>query len=131
MLTREEAQQLILARLKDRQESQHVHIVEELTIERAFGWLFFLATPARGVPGQTETVSRRLIIVNKYVEQVVGSSLEYSPEQFIEIYEKLLAKSQASGGDWCLTASFPLPWKGFVRRRLAKKAKEMGLHEIR
>lgn len=129
MLTREEAQQLVLTRLKDRQGARDLSIVEDRTIERAFGWLFFLA--GCSATERTEIVSHRLIIVNKYVEQVIESSIDYTPERFIEIYETLLAKSRASGGDWCLTVSSPLPWRDFGRRRLAKKEKEMGLYEIR
>lgn len=78
-----------------------------------------------------DTGSYRLIIVNKHAEQVVESSIAYTPEGFIEIYESLLAKRQAGGEDWCLTMPFPFPWRGFRAARLAKKAKEIGLHEIR
>ena len=131
MLTREEAQQLVLTRLKARQDARDLFIVEDGTIERPFGWLFFLAVSCSSVTEPPGTASYRLIIVNKHVEQVIESSIEYTPERFIEIYEALLAKSQASGKDWCLNISFPLPWKGFRRADLAKKAKEMGLREIR
>jgi len=131
MLTREEAQQLVLTRLKARQDARDLFTVEDGTIERPFGWLFFLAVSGSSATAPSETASHRLILVNKHVEQVIESSIVYTPERFIEIYETLLAKSQASGEDWCRTISFPLPWKGFRRRRLAKTAKEMGLHEIR
>jgi len=131
MLTREEAQQLVLTRLKARQDAQDLFIVEDGTIERPFGWLFFLAVRFSGATAPPGTDSYRLILVNKHVEQVIGSSIEYTPERFIEIYETLLAKSEASREDWCETISFPLPWRGFRRARLAKTAKEMGLHEIR
>ena len=131
MLTREEAQQLVLTRLKARQDARDLFTVEDGTIERPFGWLFFLAVSCSSATAPPGTASHRLILVNKHVEQVIESSIVYTPERFIEIYETLLAKSQASGEDWCRTISFPLPWKGFRRRRLAKTAKEMGLHEIR
>ena len=131
MLTREEAQQLVLARLKARQDAPDLVIVEDGTIERSFGWLFFLAVKYSSATAPPGTASYRRIIVNKHVEQVIESSIEYTPERFIEIYETLLAASQSSREDWCLAISFPLPWRGFRRGRLAKKAKEMGLHEIR
>jgi hypothetical protein len=130
MLTREEAQQLILTRIKARQDAPDLFIVEDRTIERPFGWLFFVAVGGSSATTPTETV-HRMIIVNKYVEQVIESSIEYTPARLIEIYETLLAKSQASGEDWCQTMSFPVPWKYFGRQRLAKKAKEMGLYEIK
>ena len=131
MLTREKAQQLVLTRLKARQDARDLFIVEDSTIERPFGWLFFLAVSCSGATAPPGIDSYRLILVNKHVEQIIGSSIEYTPDRFIEIYETLLATSQASGKDWCLNTSFPLPWRGFRRARLAKKAKEMGLHEIR
>jgi hypothetical protein len=131
MLTREEAQQLVLTRLNVRQDARDHFVKEDRSVQRPFGWLFFVAVSGSSATAQAETVPHRLIIVNKHVEQVIESSIDYTPQRFIEIYESLLAKSQASRENWCLTVSFPLPWKAFVRRRLANKAKEMGLHEIR
>ena len=130
MLTTEEAQQLILTRLKARQDARDPFIVQDRTIERPFGWVFFVVVRGPSTTTPTETV-QRLIIVNKYVEQVIESSIEYPPTRLIEIYENLLAESQATEKDWCLTMSFPLPWKYFGKQRLAKKAKEMGLYEIK
>lgn len=43
MLTREEAQQLILTLIKAHQDAGDFFIVEQRTIERPFGWLFFVA----------------------------------------------------------------------------------------
>jgi hypothetical protein len=131
MLTREEAQQLVVTRLKDPQDPRGYFVEEDRTVERLFGWLFFVAVSPPSAPSPGETVLHRLIIVNKHVEQVIESSIEYSPQRFIEIYETLLAKSQTSRQDWCLTMSFPFPWRGFGRPLLAKKAKDMGLHEIK
>ena len=131
MLTREEAQQLLLKRLKDRQDAGDQFIEEYRTVERPFGWLFFVAVSGSSTKAQAKTLSHRLIIVNKHVEQVIESSISYTPERFIEIYETLLAKSQAQGKSWCLTMSLPFPWKHSGRERLVSKAKEMGLYEIK
>jgi hypothetical protein len=131
MLNKEEAKQLVLARLGERQDARDFFIAEERTIERPFGWVFFLEVPESGPPHDSGTMLRGPIIVNKYVGQIIASSTAYPLERFIEIYEELLAQSQASEGDWCLTLSFPLPWRGFRRRRLTKKAKEAGFYEIR
>ncbi|HEU4343105.1 MAG TPA: hypothetical protein VFU31_16250 [Candidatus Binatia bacterium] len=130
MLTREEAQQLVLTRLKARQDAGDYVVEENRTLERQFGWLFFVGVSGSSETAQAKTVSHRLIIVNKHVEQVIESSIGYTPDRFIEVYETLLAKSQASWQGWCQTVSFPLSWRGFLRGRLTKKAKEMGLHEI-
>ena len=75
--------------------------------------------------------SRRLIIFNKHVDQVIESSIEYTPERLIEIYERLLAKSQRTGKYWCLTMSSAPMWPRFARARLAKKAKKLGFTELR
>ena len=130
MLTREEAQKLILTRINAHQDARDFFIVEHRTVERPFGWVFFVAVRGPSATTPTETV-HRLIIVNKYVAQIIESSIEYTPARLIEIYESLLAKSQASEKDWCLTMSFPLPWRDFGRGHLANKAKEMGLYEIK
>jgi hypothetical protein len=127
MLTREEAQKLILTRLKARQDAPDHFVKEERTVECQFGWLFFVAPNATV---GAESARYRLIIVNKHVEQVIGSSIEYTPERFIEIYETLLAKSQGRGEGWCLTISFPLYWGALERWRFGQKAKKMGLYEI-
>src|SRR5918995_1447554 len=131
MLTREEARRLVLTRLKARQDAQEHFVEEDRTVERPFGWLFFVAVPGSRATAQAETITHRLIIVNKHVEQLIESSIDYTPERFIEVYETLLAKSQATQENWCLTVSFPLPWRTFGSRRLAKKARELGLYEIK
>jgi len=131
MLTRDEAQQLVITRLKARQDGRDHFVEEDRTVERPFGWLFFMVVPESSATAQAERISHRLIIVNKHVEQVIESSIDYTPQRFVEIYETLLAKSQASGEDWCLSGAFPLPWRAFGRRRVAEKAKELGLYEIR
>jgi len=124
MLTSEEAQQLVLTRLKNGSDARDFFIVEPRTVERPFGWLFFVAA-------QSDAVCHRLILVNKHVEQVIESSIDYTPDRFLEVYETLLAKSRATHENWCLTGSFPLLWRAYRRRRLAKKARELGLCEIR
>jgi hypothetical protein len=130
MLTREEAQQLIFTRIKAHRDAGDFFIVEHRTVERPFGWLFFVAVAGSSVTVQRE-ISHRLIIVNKHVEQVIESSIDYTSQRFIKVYENLLGESHARGEDWCLTMSHPFPWKHFSRQRLVKKAKEMGLHEIK
>jgi hypothetical protein len=131
MLTREEAQQLVLARLGKRHDAENLSVAEDRTIERAFGWVFFLIEPAQRAPHHLDAPLQGPILVNRYVGQVIASSIRYPPERLIEIYEALLAKNQASAGDWCLAVSYPVPWSGFRLRRLKKKIKEAGFYEIR
>jgi len=131
MLTREEAQQLLLERLNDRQDGRKQFVEEHRTVERPFGWLFVVALSGSSTTVQAESLSYRLIIVNKHVKQVIESSIEYTPQRLIEIYETLLAKSRAQEQNWCLTMSLPFPWKRSGRERLASKAKKMGFYEIK
>ena len=127
MLTRDEAKQLVLLRLKD---TKGIFIAEERTIEREFGWLFVLTVSETIATKRSEAMPTRLIIVNKHVKQVIESSINYTPERLLEVYEKLLALSRATAANWCMTVP-ALPWSGFHKWRLAQKIKKMGLYEIR
>lgn len=131
MLTREEAQQLLLERLKIQADGLDQFISEDRVVERSFGWLFFVAIATSKTAAQPGALPYRLIIVNKHSNQIIGSSIEYTPERFIDIYENLLAKNQAQGQNWCLSMSSPFPWKRSGRERLATKAKDMGLYELK
>lgn len=125
MLTRTEAKELILSRLKVRHGAQDVSIADDQTSEHEFGWLFYLTL------SESSTAEPRLFIVNKQVAQVIGTSIPYTPERFVEVYESLLAMSRRSNVNWCLNFPGPVLWGNFLRRRLAKKAKAMGLYQIR
>jgi hypothetical protein len=130
MLTRQEAHQLLLERLKLREGGDPV-VAEDRTLERPFGWLFFVAQSVASATARAEDAAYRPVIVNKHVKQIVASSIDYTPERFIEIYETLLAKSQAQTQQWCLSVSLPLPWTWFGRDRLRRRAKDGGLYEIK
>jgi|SRR5215472_1419188 len=125
MLTRTEAKELVLRRLKVRHGAQDVSIADDQTSEHEFGWLFYLTL------SESSTAEPRLFIVNKHVAQVIGTSIPYTPERFVEVYESLLAMSRRSNVNWCLNFPGPVLWGNFLRRRLAKKAKAMGLYQIR
>ena len=125
MLTRTEAKELVLRRLKVRHGAQDVSIADDQTSEHEFGWLFYLTL------SESSTAEPRLFIVNKHVAQVIGTSIPYTPERFVEVYESLLAMSRRSNVNWCLNFPGPVLWGNFLRRRLAKKAKAMGFYQIR
>jgi len=125
MLTRTEAKELVLSRLKIRHGAQDVSIADDQTSEHEFGWLFYLTL------SESSTTEPRLFIVNKHVAQVIGTSIPYTPERFVEVYESLLAMSRRSNVNWCLNFPGPVLWGNFLRWRLAKKAKAMGLYQIR
>jgi len=125
MLTRTEAKELVLSRLKVRREARDVFIADDRTSEHEFGWLFYLTL------SEASATESRLFIVNKHVAQVIGSSIQYTPERFVELYETLLAMSRRSAANWCLNSPGPVLWSNFLRWRLAKKAKAMGLYQVR
>jgi hypothetical protein len=114
MLTREEAQQLLLNRLKDRQDG-HDHFVDEnRTLERPFGWLFFVA---ESTTAQAETLSHRMIIVNKHVEQVIESSIDYTPQQFIEIIRDAIGQEPSARAKLVSDYVIAVSLEAFRRRR--------------
>jgi len=131
MLTRQEAHQLLLGRLKPREDGRNQFVEEQRSVERPFGWLFFVAVAESNTAAKMPVQTYRLIIVNKHSNQVIESSIEYTSERLIQIYEKLLAESQAQAQNWCLNMSLPLPWRRSGRERLATKAKKMGLYELK
>lgn len=130
MLTTAEAEQLVVATLKSRFENQRASIVNSRTVEREFGWVFFLAVDKFLPADEPQVTLPRQVIVNKYSEQILASSIDHSPEQFIKLYEGFLAENQVLGGEWCRTLAFPRPWKNWLVQRLAKKAKEAGFYEF-
>ncbi|MGZ9273003.1 MAG: hypothetical protein ACXW6T_28100, partial [Candidatus Binatia bacterium] len=87
MLTRLQAKELILARLSSGVVSAELSVVECPGAERAFGWVFQVT----GGNGATGATLPRLVIVNRTSGQVVASHTEYEVEQFVRLYEKLLA----------------------------------------
>ena len=121
MLTQTEAEELVISRFKLRHATQDVSIGHEQTSAHDFGWLFYLKSP------ESSMTEPRLFIVNKHVAQVIGTSIPYTPEQFVKVYESLLALSQIRAGNWCL---FPAPdiWGDFINRRIAEKAEAKGLY---
>jgi hypothetical protein len=130
MLTTAEAEQLVVATLKSRFENQRVSIVNSRTVEREFGWMFFLAVDKFLRADEPQVRYPRQVIVNKYSEQILASSIDHSPEQFLKLYEEFLAENQVLGGEWCRTLAFPRPWKNWLVQRLAKKAKKAGFYEF-
>ena len=121
---------MVLEAVRSGHGNEPIKIAADRTIERTFGWLFFLtssdaATPARG-PGSFP----RQVIVNRYSSQIVASSIEHTAEQFIGIYEELLAQHEAHEGDRRLTTSTAAEWKQWWERRVARQAVQSGLYQI-
>jgi hypothetical protein len=129
-VTKEQAERLVVAILTSRFGNQRVSIDDSRTVERAFGWVFFLATDEFFSADGSEVKVPRQVIVNKYSEQILASSVDHSPEQFIKLYEDFLAENQVLGREWCLTLAFPHRGKSWSVERLAKKAKNEGFYEV-
>ena len=125
MLTKAQAEESVLARLRSRFDGAHVSIAEIGNFERPFGWVFLVS--AKGAP---DVKIPSAVIINKYSEQIVASTIDHEPERLIKLYEKFLADNQAAGENWCLTVSVPWPWERWWNRSVERKAREAGFYEI-
>ncbi len=126
-LTKSEAEALVLARVKSRCPAAELSIVSGSTSERVFGWVFEIAVSG----GETSAAAMpRRVIVNRHSRQVVASSADYDVEQFVRLYEKLLADNQARSQQWCGTLPAPWPWKLWSKKSVAERAKDDGFYEL-
>jgi hypothetical protein len=121
---------LVVATLRSHFENQKISVADSRTIERAFGWVFFLAMDQFFSADRSGVKFPRQVIVNKYSEQILASSVDHSPEQFIKLYEEFLAENQVLGREWCLTLASPDLLRNRSVDHLAKKAKEAGFYEV-
>ena len=130
MLTKSQAEKLVLARLKSLFESAQLSIADTASLERSFGWVFLVRVDnaAANTVGTAKIPSA--VIVNKYSEQIIASSIDHAPERLIQLYEKLLAKNEARAGSWCLTVSSPWPWGLWKKRSIAERANDGGFYQI-
>lgn len=131
VLTKEQAERLAIVRLAAAAGHQRITIQQERTVERPFGWIFFFAIDDSPPPADSQSKFPSAVIVNKYSEQIVASSIDHKPERLIELYEKLLAENQARSGNWCLTVSVPFPWRRWWKGSVEQNAIEAGFYEIR
>jgi hypothetical protein len=111
-------------------DTRRFHILQERTLEKSFGWVFFyeIVTSANGNTSEPAQVIRP-VIVNKHSQQVIGNSLDQPIETTIKLYEKLLADSKAIAEGWCLTLN-PRDRKTSAFKKLAEKTKKAGFYEI-
>jgi len=130
LLTKVAAQALILDRLKSRCAHAALSIAENGISERPFGWVFEISVEDAPVDASPAVAVPTRVIVNKHSEQVVASSVEYDVEQFVRLYEKLLAQNQASSQKWCGTITTPFPWNLWRNPTVAERAKDGGFYEI-
>jgi len=126
-LTISEAEALVLARVKSRCPTAELSIVASGNKERAFGWVFEIAVS--GADAFASSMPRR-VIVNRHSRQVIASSADHDAEQFVRLYEKLLADNQARSAQWCGTLSPPWPWKLWGKKSVAERAKDSGFYEL-
>ncbi|HLN86666.1 MAG TPA: hypothetical protein VK200_09380 [Candidatus Limnocylindrales bacterium] len=130
MLRKIDTEQLVLAAVRSRHGDESISIAPDRTIERPFGWLFFLTSSNAAASSRVPSNFPRQVIVNRYSSQIVASSIEYTPEQFIKIYEELLAQHEAHEDKLRLTTSSPTQWKQWWDRRVARQAAQSGLYQL-
>ena len=109
MLTLDSAQALAHAILST-SSGPDAMIVPECTVERPFGWVF-VAVPGPDAGSRVDPATARIILVNKYVHEVLGASPGASLEKCIATYEGIL---RAGRQTWCRTLG---PLSGLGRRR--------------
>jgi hypothetical protein len=131
MLTKIQAEALVLTRLRARCDCAHLSIADYGTEERPFGWMFLLSVGETGSNGDQAGKIPRVVIVNQHSLQVIASFIDRGPAQFISVYEKLLSRNQSGSDNWCMTMSFPFPWPRWRQRSVADLAKDAGFYEIR
>lgn len=131
VLTKEQAERLAIVQLAAAAGHQRISIQHDRTVERPFGWVFFVAIDDCSPTANSQAKVPPAVIVNKYSEQIVASSIVHKPERLIERYEKLLAENQARSENWCLTVSVPFPWRRWWKGSVEQNANEAGFYEIR
>lgn len=131
MLTKNQAEELVLARLKARFDCASLAIADHGSEERPFGWMFLIGVGETGSSGDKGAKIPRAVIVNKHSMQVIASYIDHEPAQFIRVYEKLLSRNQSRNDNWCLTVSFPFPWPRWRKQSVVDLAKDAGFYEIR
>jgi hypothetical protein len=130
MLRKIEAEQMVLEAVRSGHGKEPIKIAADRTIERTFGWLFFLTSSDVAIPARGPGSFPRQVIVNRYSSQIVASSIEHTPEQFIGIYEELLAQHEAHEDDRRMRTSTAAEWKQWWERRVARRAVQSGLYQI-
>jgi hypothetical protein len=129
ILTKEQARDLVRARIATQFQEQ-ISIADASAAEHAFGWVFSINSGENEGSGSLTAKLPRTVIVNKYSKQVVANNLNHAPANLIRLYEKLLAKSRASTGSWCLTVAVRWPWELWKKNSIAEHAKKAGFYEI-
>jgi len=130
LLTKGQAVDSVTKRLKARCADGKISIAEWRESERAFGWVFVVSVTGAGGSASTTSAIPPWVIVNKHSQQVVANSVVSDVEQFVRLYENLLAQNQARSRKWCGTIPTPFPWNLWRKRTVAELAKDGGFYEI-
>src|SRR5262245_48694866 len=95
MLSQAGAEELVLTRLNSHFDSAEFSIVRNSVVERSFGWLFRIDAVQSPAGEVREVKPPCVVIVNKYSEQIIASSIDHEPDRLIQLYEKLLSENEA------------------------------------
>ena len=94
MLTRKEAKELVYARINAESpytaKKVELAIIDDETIEKAYGWIFFYQTRDYLKTGDMldTLVGNAPYIVNKYTGEIIETGTAYPVEDYIADYEK-------------------------------------------
>ena len=120
---------MVLEAIRAQHSNAAIEIIGDRTVERGFGWLFLLTSADASGPVQAPAKFPRQVIVNRYSGQIVAASIEHTSEQFIKIFEELLAQHDAHESALRLTTSSPTQWREWWERRVARQAAQSGLYQ--
>jgi hypothetical protein len=94
VLTKEEAKQLVDARINAEDpyavKKVELAIIDDVTIEKEYGWVYFYETKEYQKTGDLvdTLVGNAPYIVNKYTGEVIETGTAYPIEDYIAEYEK-------------------------------------------
>lgn len=133
-LTLTQAESLALSGLAEHWPDDALGLAEGKTLISECGWVFTVDIAGRGaVSERNGRLFPTLVLVVKTSGQVVASSRPYSPQEFAQVCERLLARSHANARAWCLTMSVHLggDLRDGRRHSIAEDAQRAGLEQIR
>ena len=121
-LSLEETRTRLLAALSQRWPDVSFQLDDHSTLARDYGWVFRLDVTG----GEDKETLPRLALVNALASQVVWTDKPYSLEEFAEVFEGLLKRSQSDATRWCLTNAIP----SYKSNDLAAEARAAGLRQL-
>src|SRR3989442_14534996 len=128
-LTLGQAQLHALSGLAEHWPEESLRLAEGKTLPCGFGSVFTVDVAGGGaVSERNGRLFPTLVLVVKTSAQVVATSRPYTPAQFAQVFETLLARCRANGRTWCLTMTVHLNGR---LDNIAEDAHRAGLEQLK